>query len=118
MVLLTKGDPGVQARRIADSGLASHFESVAIVPEKTAATFRAVADLCGIEPSACWSIGNSLPSDVNSALGAGMSAIWIDAHVWAHERRETVPLDGRLHTGASLKEAAEIVLDQIAMANQ
>ncbi len=114
MVLVTKGDPSVQASRIATSGLAGHFESVLIVPEKTPATFRAIAELCGVPVEDCWSVGNSLPSDVNPALSAGMSAIWVDAHVWGHERRETVPLDGRLHAAASLKEAAEILLDEVA----
>lgn len=112
MVLVTKGDPTVQVARIATSGLGEFFDSVLIVSDKTVATYRAVADMCGVRPSDCWSVGNSLPSDINPAVSAGMKAIWVDAHVWDHERRETVPTH-EVRIAASLKEAGEVLLDEL-----
>ena len=38
-----------------------------------------------------------------------MKAIWIDAHVWEHERREEAPLDGRLYRAGTLWEALEVI---------
>ena len=46
-----------------------------------------LADL-DVNPGTAWLVGNSIPSDINPALACGMHAIWIDAHVWGHERRE------------------------------
>jgi putative hydrolase of the HAD superfamily len=113
MVLLTKGDVAVQTKRIADSGLARYFRSAHIVPEKDPSTYSAVAAMAGVPTEECWSVGNSLPSDVNAALEAGMSAIWIDAHVWEHERRQTDIVPGRVHRADSLKEAGVLLIDAI-----
>jgi len=108
-VLLTKGDHEVQEARIRRSGLAGHFEEVHIVEEKTATVFRTVLDHSHTEPAAAWSIGNSLPSDINPALEVGMSAIWIDAPVWIHERRERAVAPGQVHVATSLREAVDLV---------
>ncbi len=96
LVLLTKGDYGVQAPRIVDSGLALHFAELRIVKEKSPELFSRIAQKAGVAPADCWSVGNSLPSDINPALACGMRAVWIDADVWAYERRETVPRSGAL----------------------
>lgn len=96
LVLLTKGDHGVQEPRIIKSGLGPHFHQISIVSEKSAKIFAQIARRAGVSPGECWSVGNSLPSDINPALSAGMKAIWIDAEVWAYERREREPVAGCL----------------------
>jgi putative hydrolase of the HAD superfamily len=86
LALLTKGDPDVQERRIADSGLRHYFRVVSIVDEKDAASFvRVLRTLDAAVPTA-WSVGNSVRSDILPALAVGMRAVWVDAYVWAHER--------------------------------
>lgn len=108
LALLTKGAPDVQAKRIADAGISDAFERIAIVTDKRLLEFRALlADLKG-DPHSSWSVGNSVASDINPALELGMAAIWIDAHVWDHERREVRALPGAL-AASSLAEVPALV---------
>lgn len=86
MVLLTKGDPAIQARRVDDSGLRHLFVDVEVVAEKLPSTFTALARRSNVRPEDATSIGNSLASDIRPAVEAGLHAIWIDAHVWEYER--------------------------------
>lgn len=104
-VLLTKGALEVQEKRVAESGLAGYFDEVRIVDAKTKTTFSDIAKSFNIKPSDCLSIGNSLPSDISPALAAGMHAAWIDAHVWAHERR---PVDDAV-AGYHLLETLDLL---------
>lgn len=113
-VLLTKGDPAVQHRRVEQARLSDAFDEIRVVPQKDEASFRELLSRYEVAPERGVSIGNSLPSDVNPALRVGMKAIWVDAHVWEYERRETVPAapedaGGRLWVAASLDAVPEIV---------
>jgi putative hydrolase of the HAD superfamily len=114
LVLLTRGDPAVQRKRLADSGLESFFERVEIVPDKNAAVFRDLLSALAIAPDQSWSIGNSVPSDINPALACGMSAIWVDADVWEYERREVTPSAGRLFIVHSLLEVPNVLRSEVS----
>lgn len=110
LALLTKGDAGVQWNRIQGSGLAALFDSITVVDSKSESDFRRILSDTGAEAHCSWSVGNSLPSDINPALKCGMSAIWIDAHVWDHERREIEPHPGRLVVVDQLPDVQEVLL--------
>ena len=86
LALLTKGDPDVQWRRVERSGIANFFDVIQIVPEKPPAAFLDVLAALHVEPRDAWSVGNSVRSDILPAIKAGLRAVWIDAHVWEHER--------------------------------
>jgi putative hydrolase of the HAD superfamily len=88
LALLTKGDHDLQARRVQRSGVAELFDVVHIVPEKPPAAFREIVDELKVEPRQTWSVGNSIRSDILPAIESGLRAVWIDAHVWEHERFE------------------------------
>lgn len=109
LVLLTKGDLWVQKKRVGDSGLERFFTSVEIVEQKTAESFRWLLDSLAADPAESWSVGNSLPSDINPALATGMNAVWVDAHVWEHERREVEPLPGQLLRAETLRDVPPIL---------
>ena len=95
--LLTKGDSAVQQRRVAVSGLSGYFEKVWIVAEKNLDTFTAVSDFAAVPPRACWSVGNSLPSDINPALECGLNAVFVPhPHTWTLERQDIRPGGGKL----------------------
>lgn len=110
LILMTKGDEAVQRKRIADSGLARYFDVIRIVKEKDQETFRRIAADAGVTPRQCWSVGNSLPSDINPALSLGMRGVWVDAHSWDYEKRETVPLPGRLERLSRIRDLPALLL--------
>lgn len=92
LVLLTKGDREVQHARIQDHAIVEAFDGVLIVDRKTELTFGGICDAYGFSRSDGWSIGNSLPSDILPANAAGLRTIWLDTHVWEHERvHDSVP---------------------------
>lgn len=113
LALLTKGDVTVQRKRVADSGFGPLFEEVVIVDDKDESSFRDLAARFGVAPGDCWSVGNSLASDINPALRVGMHAIWIDAHVWEHERRESSPADDRLVVLEDLRQVVGVLVPPV-----
>jgi putative hydrolase of the HAD superfamily len=88
LALLTKGDHDLQARRVERSGIADLFDVIRVVREKPPTAFRSIVAELHVEPEHAWSIGNSIRSDILPALEVGLRAVWIDAHVWEHERHE------------------------------
>lgn len=113
LALLTKGDPLIQQGRVKDSGLIDCFERVQVVPDKNEKVFTEIVSDFDVRPEKAWSVGNSLASDVNPALRAGLNAIWIDAHVWEHERRETVVTHPRLVVLNSLQQVPPALLASV-----
>jgi len=109
LALLTKGDRGVQEKRVASSGIRDLFDVIHIVPDKTPAAIRAVMDELGTEPESTWMVGNSIRSDVMPALAAGLKAIWIDAHVWEHERAGGEVVDERVYVADTLEDILRVL---------
>jgi len=86
LVLVTKGDLFHQEQKVAASGLADHFEQVAIVSEKDERTYRRVLDGVGVEPEDFLMVGNTVRSDVLPVLAIGGRAVQVPHHVtWSHE---------------------------------
>ena len=59
LTLCTKGHPEEQRLKIERSGLGAFFAHAAIVKEKDAAAYRALARERGFDPGLSWMIGNS-----------------------------------------------------------
>ena len=99
LLLLTKGEPAEQQKKIDASGLADHFRSVHIVAEKRVATYHELVAEQRLEASATWMIGNSPRSDILPARAAGLGAVFIpNPHTWVLEVDELDPGDdGVLH---------------------
>lgn len=99
LMMLTKGDPAEQQRKIDASGLAHHFESVHIVAEKHAGAYRSLVAEQGLVPDVTWMIGNSPRSDILPARAAGLNAVFIpNPHTWVLEHDDLDPTDeGVLH---------------------
>jgi putative hydrolase of the HAD superfamily len=95
LLLLTKGAPDEQQRKIDASGLASHFAAIHIVREKDVETYREVAARQALDVARSWMIGNSPRSDILPARAAGMGAVFIpNANTWALEHAELDATDG------------------------
>jgi len=97
LTLFTKGHVEEQRLKIERSGLARFFTHTAIVKEKDAAAYRALASERAFDPRHAWMIGNSPKSDINPALQAGWNAVFVPhARTWTLERQEIEPGAGKL----------------------
>lgn len=89
LLLLTKGDPAEQQRKVDASQLAHHFRSIHIVEEKNVDTYRGLVSRLGMTPSQTWMIGNSPKSDIIPARRAGLNTVYIPhQHTWVLEHEE------------------------------
>lgn len=77
LILMTKGNQAEQADKLARSGLSGHFSAVEIVQEKDPPTYREVIARHELTPHTSWMIGNSIKSDINPALAAGLHAVFL-----------------------------------------
>ena len=109
LALLTKGDLGVQQRRVTASGLKKYFDLVRIVPLKTPDMIRTVAGELGVPLGNAWMVGNSVRSDVIPALEAGIRAIWINTHVWEYERAHDHLVDERVIAVSQISEVPAVI---------
>jgi len=93
LTMFTKGDPEEQRLKIEQSGLGRHFVHTAIVKEKHEPAYRALAEERGFDVNRTWMIGNSPKSDINPALAAGLSAVFVPhPRTWSIEK-EDVPAE-------------------------
>jgi putative hydrolase of the HAD superfamily len=91
LYLVTKGDQEEQFHKIVSSELRPFFTGVEILAEKNAAAFRGLMEAHSWATDSTWMIGNSPRSDINPALSAGMSAVYIPhPHTWVLEHEEPV----------------------------
>jgi putative hydrolase of the HAD superfamily len=114
LALLTKGDRALQSRRVERSGVADLFDVIRIVPEKPSAAFRAIVAELGVEPKDAWSVGNSVRSDILPAINAGLRAVWIDAHVWEHERFDGEFTHDQAFVVPDLRDVTQTIADALA----
>jgi putative hydrolase of the HAD superfamily len=92
LILMTKGNQAEQADKLAHSGLAAYFSAVEIVDEKTPATYLAVIARHELAPHTSWMLGNSIKSDINPALAAGLHAVFLfHKDTWALEHATLDP---------------------------
>ena len=99
LILVTKGDPAEQARKLERSGLKERFRAIEIVPEKRASTYRTILGHHQLEVDHTWMIGNSPKSDINPALAAGLNAVFVphnDTWILEHEELTTAEPPRRL----------------------
>jgi len=98
LVLITKGDLFHQETKIAESGLAPHFEAIEILSEKSPEQYRRVLGRAGIDPGGFAMVGNSLRSDVQPVIDIGGHGIHIPYGIlWGHERVEAEPVGPTFH---------------------
>ena len=111
LVLATKGDPDIQGQRIEESNLGHYFSDIRILAEKTDQQFRDILFAHGWEFPGAWSVGNSIRSDINPALRAGLSAVLIPRTTWQYEHEPLLP-SPRLFVKDTLTGAADVIIDR------
>jgi putative hydrolase of the HAD superfamily len=95
LILMTKGVPAEQSRKVEQSGLKAYFSAVEIVAEKDPPTYRATLMKHSLTCEVTWMIGNSPKSDINPALAAGLNAVFVPHdQTWVLEHEEVVTPEG------------------------
>lgn len=111
LVLLTKGEELIQRRRVRESGLEKYFARIVVTGDKDAALFKRVVEESAGNVEEAWSVGNSIRSDINPALAAGMQAIhFTGGCTWHFEEEEP---RGSYYKADTLEEAAAILLRNV-----
>jgi putative hydrolase of the HAD superfamily len=77
LIMVTKGNQVEQIDKLERSGLRPLFSTVEVLAEKNTAAYRAVIAAHKCDPVSTWMVGNSPKSDMNPALEAGLSAVFI-----------------------------------------
>lgn len=86
VMIITRGDPVEQERKLAESGLAPYVQAMEVLAHKSAATYARVLARYAIPPERFVMVGNSLRSDVWPVLELGGWAVHVPYPlVWAHE---------------------------------
>jgi len=86
LMLITKGDPFEQERKIEHSRIAKYFLYLEVVGEKSEATYRKILGQYKLDPVRFMMVGNSLRSDILPVLKIGGQAVYIpNEYTWFHE---------------------------------
>ncbi len=111
LLLITKGDLRDQERKLAKSGLTSHFRHVEIVSEKDEGTYASILRRHAIPAGQFLMVGNSLKSDIMPVLALGGAGAHVPYHLtWAAERVETLPQDqGRFFQLKTIRELQSVL---------
>ncbi len=86
LMLVTKGDPLDQERKLSKSGLGEYFRYIEITWDKTREKYAALLARYQVQPERFLMIGNSLRSDILPVIELGGRAIYIPYSLtWEHE---------------------------------
>ncbi|HEU0074758.1 MAG TPA: HAD family hydrolase [Dehalococcoidia bacterium] len=110
LALITNGASDVQRRKLVATGIESRFAAVLVsgelgTPKPMASIFLRAAELLGVEPANILHVGDSLEADVGGAMGAGMTAVWLNRD----GRKRTACDPEPHHEIASLSELAQLL---------
>lgn len=107
LLLFTKGDLDEQRMKVERSGLGRFFGHIGIVKEKNETAYRTLAQVQDCVVERTWMIGNSPKSDINPALAAGLSAVYIPhPRTWTLEQEDVPDAHPRL---LKVERIAELV---------
>jgi len=108
LMLLTKGDRKIQEAKLEATRCKKWFgEKIYIVGRKDEKEIlKVVGDR---NKSRVWLVGNSIKSDINPGLEAGINVIYIPCETWAYERdHKGVPKNPKLTTVEKISGIMEI----------
>ena len=88
LLLFTAGDKEIQNKRVNDVGLANYFESIIITDQKNEVRFKQVIKSKRLKLKTTYMVGNSLHSDINPALNAGINAILLISDSWEYDKEK------------------------------
>lgn len=96
LILATKGDLVDQERKLAESGLAGHFDHIEIMSDKKEANYEGLFRQLELVPAGFTMIGNSLKSDIRPVLNLGGYGIHVPFHTtWRHEQLDGESIESK-----------------------
>jgi putative hydrolase of the HAD superfamily len=113
LAAVTNASGAHQRRKLADLGLASYFDHIAIAGELGVAKpdpviFGSVCLALGCDPSETMHVGDKLDTDAIGARDAGLGAVWLD-------RDETgLVAPASVHTISGLAKLPELLVSEFA----
>jgi putative hydrolase of the HAD superfamily len=83
LALITNGASDTQRNTLGILGIAQLFDAIIIsgevgIAKPDASIFALALQTLGVEPEETWHVGDSLGTDVAGALGAGLTAVWLN----------------------------------------
>jgi len=112
LLLITKGDPTDQYKKIGSSGLSHYFKGIEVVREKDSKTYEEVLQRHKVNVEEFIMVGNSVPSDILPVLTIGGRAIHVPHHsTWKHEHIDESEIkDFIFSVAASFDQLPEILM--------
>ena len=112
LVLFTNGDIEIQRRKVESLGkkFTSYFTKIYITETKNEEEYKKIINDFKISPQNIWVIGNSVKSDINPAIQAGVNAILIPCGTWKYEKDNLI--SKKVFIAHSLTEAKNIILEE------
>jgi putative hydrolase of the HAD superfamily len=111
LALLTRGIEELQLKKIKHTQFEKYFTTLSIVANKDHTTFKKVVNQLNFETENTWLIGDSIKSDINPGIQAGIKCIFYrykhHTYTWTQEYGDK-PL-GKFHTITNLLAAKEIL---------
>jgi putative hydrolase of the HAD superfamily len=105
LVVYTKGDPEIQARKVDINGIRDLVDAVEITPAKTVDTLRALLERHDVDVLASAYVGDSVRDDMTPANALGLYAVRVrqapEDH-WGHEALEDAVSDAVIDALADL----------------
>src|SRR3990172_10344474 len=110
LVLATKGDREVQARKIKALGIEPFFWRIYVLPKKTEREYARIINELAVSSTDVIIVGNSARSDINPASRLGLKSFLIPRGTWSYEETGLEP--GSVHVVGSLSEVAANLASQ------
>lgn len=95
LALLTRGEEDLQNRKLLHTGLAKYFDekNIQVVPNKNKSVFLNFLKELNVHPHECIVIGDSIKSDINPSIEAGIDVIHYnykhEIYEWEQDKENT-----------------------------
>lgn len=110
LVLISNGASDTQRGTLRALGIEDRFRAIIVSAEVGIAkpdpsVFRMALDAAGARPDEAWHVGDNLTTDVAGAIGAGLTAVWVNRRGVQQAPDDPMPH----HEIASLSELADLL---------
>ena len=106
--IVTQGDQSVQEFRVSHLPFRDKLAGAFIVDKKSKETFEHIGQTLGLNPGEAVMAGDSIKSDVATAVAAGFKGVWIEEHNWTAIEKAEFPSQNAYKFSSLLEFARHI----------